>query len=178
MTKRRKPKLEDLIPPPPAPHIRWMIRRDMDEVLAIENERFEFPWCENDFIRVLRQRNAIGLVVDYDEQAVAYVIYELHKRRLHILGIAVDSRFDRRGFGRMLIEKLVGKLNPDRRVRISAEVRETNLGAQLFFKACGFRAVSVVRGLYRDTDEDAYIMQYRLSLAQEAEIRQRWQECY
>ncbi len=27
-------------------HIRWMIRRDMPEVLAIEDESFEFPWLE------------------------------------------------------------------------------------------------------------------------------------
>ena len=27
-------------------HIRWMIRRDMPEVLAIEEDSFEFPWSE------------------------------------------------------------------------------------------------------------------------------------
>ncbi len=37
--------------------IRWMIRRDMDEVLNIEYEGFEFPWSEDDFVRCLRQRN-------------------------------------------------------------------------------------------------------------------------
>jgi hypothetical protein len=36
-------------------HIRWMIRRDYAEVLAIEARGFEFPWCEDDFIRCLRQ---------------------------------------------------------------------------------------------------------------------------
>ena len=39
-------------------HIRWMIRRDMPEILAIEDESFEFPWIEGDFIRCLRQRTA------------------------------------------------------------------------------------------------------------------------
>src|SRR5438046_713436 len=42
-------------PKPPAPplpvHIRWMIRRDMPAVLAIEQECFEFPWYEADFGR-------------------------------------------------------------------------------------------------------------------------------
>ena len=41
-------------------HIRWMIRRDMPEVLAIEHASFEYPWCEEEFLRVLRQRNCIG----------------------------------------------------------------------------------------------------------------------
>jgi hypothetical protein len=31
----------------------------------------------------------------------------------------------------------------------------------LFFRACGFRAVSVVRGYYADSPEDAYVMQFR-----------------
>lgn len=179
MSKRRKNiEPEDLIIVPQRPHVRWMIRRDMDEVLRIENDQFEFPWCEDDFRRALQTRNCIGLVVDFDEQAAGFVIYELHKTRLHVLNLAVAKQFERRGFGRILLDKLIAKLNPDRRVRISTEVRETNLNAQLFFRACGFRAVGVVRDYYQDTTEDAYVMQYRLSLAQEAEIRRRWQECY
>ena len=35
-------------------HIRWMIRRDMTDVLQIESQAFEFPWTEEDFIRCLR----------------------------------------------------------------------------------------------------------------------------
>ena len=49
-------------------HIRWMIRRDMPEVLGIENSSFEFSWSEDDFIRCLRQRNCIGMVAEYDER--------------------------------------------------------------------------------------------------------------
>jgi len=45
------------------------------------------------------------------------------------------------------------------------EIRETNLSAQLFFRALGFRAVSVLRDFYEDTPEDAYLMQYRYSAA-------------
>ena len=65
-------------------HIRWMIRRDMPEVLDIESESFEFPWSEDDFIRCLRQRNCIGMVAELDDQVVGFMIYELHKTRLHI----------------------------------------------------------------------------------------------
>ena len=40
-------------------HIRWMIRRDMAEVLDIERQSFEFPWFEEDFIRCLRARRRL-----------------------------------------------------------------------------------------------------------------------
>lgn len=142
-------------------HIRWMIRRDMADVLAIESEGFEFPWCEDDFLRCLRQRNCIGMVAEQDDRVVGFMIYELHKSRLHILNFAVGTQFRRSGVACEMVHKLIGKLSSQRRNRILLEVRETNLAAQLFFRSAGFRAVSVLRGFYEDTPEDAYLMQYR-----------------
>ena len=142
-------------------HIRWMIRRDMPEVLEIENRSFEFPWSEEDFIRCLRQRNCIGMVAEHEERVVGFMIYELHKNRLHILNFAVRPEFRRRGVGSQMASKLVGKLSHQRRNRIQLEVRETNLSAQLFFRNTGFRAISVLRNFYEDTVEDAYLMQLR-----------------
>lgn len=141
-------------------HIRWMIRRDMSEVLEIERASFEFPWFEEDFIRCLRQRNCIGMVAEHAERVVGFMIYELHKTRLHILNFAVAANQRRRGVGRQMIEKLVGKLSSQRRTEITLEVRETNLPAQVFFRQSGFRATSVLRDFYDDSPEDAYVMQY------------------
>ncbi|MDA7977674.1 MAG: ribosomal protein S18-alanine N-acetyltransferase [Pirellulales bacterium] len=142
-------------------HIRWMIRRDMSEVLEIEDSSFEFPWTESDFVRCLRQRNCIGMVAELDDQIVGFMIYELEKSRLRLLNFAVASSWRRQAVGGEMIRKLVGKLSSQRRTRITLEVRETNLAAQLFFKSNGFRAVSVLRDYYEDTTEDAYVMQYR-----------------
>jgi ribosomal-protein-alanine N-acetyltransferase len=142
-----------------------MIRRDMPSVLAIEQECFEFPWYEEDFIRCLRQRNCIGMVAEASERVVGFMIYELHKNRLHVLNFAVHDQFRRRGVGSQMAKKLITKLSHDRRSRLMLEVRETNLPAQLFFRALGFRAVSVLRSYYEDTPEDAYVMQFRCSSA-------------
>jgi len=142
-------------------HIRWMIRRDMPEVLDIENRCFEFPWFEEDFIRCLRQRNCIGMVAEHEERVVGFMIYELHKTRLHILNFSVHPDFQRAGVGSQMIAKLVSKLSFQRRTRVLLEVRETNLDAQIFFRNNGFRATSVLREYYDDTPEDAYVMEYR-----------------
>ena len=142
-------------------HIRWMIRRDMPEVLEIENNGFEFPWFEEDFIRCLRQRNSIGMVAEYDEHVVGFMIYELHKSRLHILNFAVHPEFRRNDVGQQMVAKLISKLSHQRRTQITLEVRETNLDAQLFFRDQGFRATTVLRSFYDDTPEDAYLMEYR-----------------
>jgi len=101
-------------------HIRWMIRRDMPEVLDIEGESFEFPWLEDDFIRCLRQRNCIGMVAEHDDRVVGFMIYELHKTRLHILNFAVGDSFRQQGVGRQMASKLISKLSQQRRYRIHA----------------------------------------------------------
>jgi ribosomal-protein-alanine N-acetyltransferase len=142
-------------------HIRWMIRRDMPEVLDIESGSFEFPWLEEDFIRCLRQRNCIGMVAEHDDRVVGFMIYELNKTRLQVLNFATAADYRRRGVGSQMAAKLIGKLSAGRRTRVTLEVRETNLPAQLFFRANGFRAVSVLRDYYEDTPEDAYVMQFR-----------------
>jgi [ribosomal protein S18]-alanine N-acetyltransferase len=144
-------------------HIRWMIRRDMPMVLAIEESSFEFPWSEEEFIRCLRQRNCIGMVAEVGDKVVGFMIYELHKNRLHLLNFAVCPSVRRTAIGTTMIDKLVSKLAWDRRNRLVLEVRETNLDAQLFFKSLGFRAISVLRDFYSDTTEDAYLMQFRLT---------------
>jgi ribosomal-protein-alanine N-acetyltransferase len=141
-------------------HVRWMIRRDMPEVLNIEQEAFEFPWSEDDFTRCLRQRNCIGMVAEMADSVVAFMIYELHRTKLHVLNFAVLRSHRRLGIGTRMLEKLIGKLSPDRRGRIVLEVRETNLPAQLFFRSLGFRATSVLKDFYQDSTEDAYLMQF------------------
>ncbi len=143
-------------------HIRWMIRRDMPEVLTIEHASFEFPWCEEEFLRVLRQRNCIGMVAEYGERVVGFMIYELHKNKLQILNFATHPEFCRQGVGHQMVAKLVGKLSSHRRTRIALHVRETSLPAQFFFRIQGFRAQEVIREHYLDTGEDAYLMQYLL----------------
>jgi ribosomal-protein-alanine N-acetyltransferase len=138
-------------------------------VLAIEEESFEFSWSEDDFIRCLRQRNCIGMVAEHNERVVGFMIYELHRNRLHVLNFAVHPDFRRRGIGQQMMNKLVAKLSPQRRTRIQLEVRETNLAAQLFFKNLGFRAISLLRDFYEDSPEDAYLMQFRFKANENVE---------
>ncbi len=141
-------------------HIRWMIRRDMAEVLSIETQSFEFSWCEDDFIRALQQRNCIGMVAEVDGHIVGFMVYELHKTQIHVMNFAVAEEYRRRGIGSQMLAKLVSKLSNQRRTRLMLEVRETNLSAQLFFRSNGFRAITVLREFYEDTPEDAYIMEF------------------
>lgn len=151
-------------------HIRWMIRRDMPEVLAIEADNYVLmgypfaPWDEDDFIRCLRQRNCIGMTAEVDDKVAGFMVYELHESRLHILNLAVDPVRQRQGIGAEMTTKLIRKLSPQRRTRILMEISEHNLDGQLFLSRQGFRAINVLREWYDDPKYgDAYLFQYRLA---------------
>ena len=142
--------------------IRWLIRRDMPFVLDIEVASFSTPWTEEDFRCCLRHRNCIGLVAEHNQEIVGFMIYELLKSRLRILTFAVAPSERRQSVARQMVRRLIDKLSQQRRKEIVLEVRETNLSAQKFFQSQGFRAVSVLRDYWDDTEEDAYVMRYRL----------------
>lgn len=144
-------------------YIRWMIRRDMPEVLTIENESFAFPWDEDKFLTNLRARNVIGMVAEHGERVIGFMVYSLDRESIAILDLAVDPSFRRQRVGSQLIEKLVGKLSRQRRHVLTMTVRESCLGGQLFLKSQVLLATRVIRECFHDTDEDGYVMQFDIN---------------
>lgn len=144
-------------------HWRWLIRRDMEEVLEIERLCFQWPWKEDDFILQLRKRNCIGCVIEEVDSVIGFCVYELYQLRIDIIDFAVLPRVQRTGVGRLMLEKLKGKLSRNKRRRLSVLVRETNIDALLFFRASGFRCHGIQRDAYEETDEDGYRMEYEVS---------------
>lgn len=142
--------------------VRWMIRRDMPQVLAIEQKSFDIHWTEEDFVNCLRQRNCIGMVAEIELAVVGYMIYQLEKDSLYVLNFAVAPKWRRHRVGESMFATLVKKLSQQRRHTIRLEVRESNIGAQQFYRAMGMRAVKVLREHYIDVGEDAY--QFKLTI--------------
>jgi ribosomal-protein-alanine N-acetyltransferase len=141
--------------PPEAPkdQIRWMIRRDLPDVLRVEAEAFPEPWSEDDFLKLLRQRNAVGVVAEHGTEIVGYLLYELHKGRVVVVNIAVAKAHRFRGVGRYLIGKAkIAAARGGRAVRVT--VCERNLEAQVFYRKTGFKAIRFTRGV---GDEDGTI---------------------
>lgn len=149
----------------PALHIRWLTEMDLPDVLEIERGSFDDPWTEEEFRKVLRLRNYVGMVAVTESLGivVGYMVYGLKPGGLELASLAVNPNFRREGIGRQMIAKLVGKLSPRVRKSIDLVVMETNMGAVKFFSQVGFIAIGVLRGFYRETSgEDGYRMVYRV----------------
>jgi [ribosomal protein S18]-alanine N-acetyltransferase len=144
--------------------IRWLIRVDMPEVLAIEREAFSRQWSEEDFLSYLRQKNCIGMVARQGKKVIGFMIYELCPKWLQLHRFAVARTHRRVDVGTALIDQLIGKLSLDRRVAIGTSIPEENLEAQLFFRSQGFKSDGIVEDCTEAGEPTVeYLMKYDIS---------------
>lgn len=143
-----------------SPQTRWMIRRDLPEIMAIEGLSFTSPWTEEDMLSVLRRSSVIGMVAENGEKILGFMIYDLQKTEIRMLDFAVHPMWRREGVGSELIGRIDNKLRNLHRSRAVANVQERNLETQKFLRACGWRATAVERGFY-DDGQDAYVFERR-----------------
>ena len=121
--------------------VRWMIRRDMASVLAIEAANGG-DWQEETFLSNLRERNIIGMVVEKNQlDIVGHMVYVLHKKRLEVVNFGVCPKHKRRGIGTRMLNKLKGKLNENSRRQLTIDVPDTKLDFHLFLRANSFLAI-------------------------------------
>ena len=138
--------------------IRMMFPDDLPGVLSVEMDCFDDPWDEREFREQLRKGNCFGSVATVRCKVVGYLVYELLAGEVVVLSVAVAPEHQRCGIAGDLVRKQFARLTPKYRNRIVANVRESNLEAQLFFKSLRFRAVRVLSNFYDDMGEDAYRM--------------------
>lgn len=129
-------------------HLRWCVRRDLAEVMTIEEQQRD-SLSEEELLTLFRQKNVIAMVAEHRERVVGVYVYRLQKDRLDLLRMATDYDMRRRGVGSQMVAKLKEKMNSHRRTRILIDVPDWNLDAHLFLRAMGFRATSVSGGDYR-----------------------------
>lgn len=135
-------------------HIRWMIARDMEEVLAIEAASDPSPWDRDDFMVCLRRMNCIGNVAERGDRVVGYTIYRLERDKLQILKLAVLPSARKSRVGTTMVRRLIDKLTSHRRWRIAANVDTSNLAALAMLAGEGFQVTHEL------ADSNEYLMQY------------------
>ncbi len=128
-------------------HVRWMINRDLRDVVASDAAATCAPWSKEDYKSRLSQRNAIAMVIELATTSrgkpvvVGAMVYQLHKQHVELERIFIEPEYQLRSFGRQLISELRSRLTRERRTRIKVTVEESNLRLLLFFQSVGFSAV-------------------------------------
>lgn len=125
---------------------------DLKRVFEIENMSFDQSYGINMFQQLYDM--GIGfLVAEVDGYVVGYVMFWIkYENQGHIISIAVDKNYRRRGYGTQMLVKAIGILSLLRLDTIYLEVNEKNEGALEFYKQFSFRQDRVVPGYYENGD--------------------------
>jgi ribosomal-protein-alanine N-acetyltransferase len=79
----------------------------------------------------------------------------------HLGNLAVVPGARRRGVATALVEDLLREARTRDVEVVTLEVRVSNFAAQALYRRHGFRLAALRRGYYRDTGEDALVMEWR-----------------
>jgi len=134
--------------------------RDLTAIEEIERRSYPTPWSRSMFAGELAKPSSVCLGA-FDEDTgklIGYLIVARYVDAWHVMNIAVEPRFHRRGIATMLLEQLFELTGEDERRGYTLEVRVSNEGAIKLYERLGFRGRGLRRGYYTDNREDALIM--------------------
>ncbi len=141
--------------------IRLFRSEDVPPVAAIEREVFTDAWPESFFQGELSQQGVYATIAERGGRLAGYLVAWLLGPTGHVGNLAVAPGERRRGVARQLIEDLLDRAETLKIRSLALEVRVSNFAAQTLYRAHGFRLAGLRRGYYRDTGEDALIMERR-----------------
>jgi [ribosomal protein S18]-alanine N-acetyltransferase len=134
---------------------------DLPQVISIERRSFPTPWSLAMFVLELSKPSSICLAAAEEDgsrlgKLLGYTICSRYADVWHVMNIAVDPRWRRRGIGSSLLTALIERAGPAESYTL--EVRPSNPGAIALYERYGFRPAGTRPRYYRDTGEDALIM--------------------
>ena len=134
---------------------------DVPPVAAVEREVFADPWPESFFLGELSHPGVYAMIAERNGKLAGYMLAWLTAGTGHIGNLAVVPGERRRGVARRLLGDLLERAGVLGIRTLVLEVRVSNFAAQALYRAHGFRLAGLRRGYYRDTGEDALIMEWR-----------------
>jgi len=148
-----------------APRLRRMQIPDLEAVLAIENQVYEFPWTRGNFIDSLAAGYEAWLLEDGD-MAAGYFLALQGVDEMHLLNISVAPASQGRGHARQMLDALCRLCRQSGCLQLWLEVRLGNERARQLYRRYGFAEVGRRRAYYpaaQGQREDAVLMSLQLA---------------
>jgi ribosomal-protein-alanine N-acetyltransferase len=139
--------------------IRIMRYDDLDEIMEIEEQAYDFPWSRGIFTDCLRVGYTC-LVHESVDEIHAYAVMSTGAGESHILNVCVREDMQGLGLGRQLVEHLVKIAKNMKSDVILLEVRPSNRPALALYHELGFNEVGIRKAYYPTSEgrEDALIL--------------------
>ena len=127
-------------------------RLDLDNVVKIETESYEFPWLRRTFEDCLTAsyESWIGELLGREEpdDIVGYGILNVRADEAHLLNICVKKQSQGCGFGRDIVGYLIERAKAKGAKTMFLEVRPSNGIARELYDSVGFRQIGIRKGYY------------------------------
>lgn len=138
--------------------LRQMKMEDLPRVMEIERECFPIPWHESAYITEIANRSAYYIVAVINDEIVGYAGMWIITDEAHVTTIGVAR--DKRGMkiGEQLLVGLLDEAMKRCALRMTLEVRRSNIVAQSLYRKYHFMPAAIRRGYYTDNHEDALVM--------------------
>ena len=130
----------------------------LGDIEKIEQNAYPTPWSRTMFASELAKPTSICLGAFEGTRLVGYIINSRYVDAWHVMNVAVDPDYRRRGIATRMLEELFELTKNDGRRGYTLEVRVTNAGAIDLYERLGFERRGVRRGYYTDNREDALVM--------------------
>ena len=146
--------------PNPELTIVQMQRRDVREIMPIENAVYPKPWTEkvfHDELEMMHRNHRLYLVARVGRELVGYCGLLFSNDDAHITNIAVSPRWQHCGVATELMLELAWEARERGFQALTLEVRHTNSAAQELYRRFGFTPAGIRKKYYENTD-DAIVM--------------------
>ena len=145
--------------------IRPMSEADLDDVMSIETQIYDFPWTRQIFHDCLRV-GYISHVCELDNELAGYCIMSTGASEAHILNLCIAPDYRRNGLGQRLLEHMLDTAKQRNVGTVFLEVRPSNQGAIALYDKMGFNQIGTRHDYYpaKVGREDAIILAISLEV--------------
>ena len=146
--------------------IERMSEHDLLEVVEIEEQSGLSRWGWAAYYAELQGGNRELMLVakpvppreTNPHRIAGYIVARETAGELHINNVAVRDQYRRRGYGNLLLGRVIAEARRKWATTAFLEVRSGNSAAQALYQKCGFRAIARRPNYYSDPPEDAVVM--------------------
>lgn len=140
--------------------IRLAERRDLSDILVIENQQFPEPWSRSMMLdEITNSENRRYSVAEENGVVIGYLgLMFVLKDELHINSIGTRPGHEGRGVATSLLDEAWAEVSSRGVARATLEVAVSNTRALELYYRYGFAPVGVRKNYYQQTHEDALIL--------------------
>ncbi|WP_226660132.1 ribosomal protein S18-alanine N-acetyltransferase [Pseudalkalibacillus hwajinpoensis] len=143
---------------------RSMTIEDIEDVMRIEHATFPTPWSRSAFYNeIVINHFATYLLLEVGEEIAGYCGVWVIIDEAHITNIALHPDYRGMKLGEALLKKAIHFAKSRGAVKMTLEVRVSNIVAQNLYRKFGFEEGGIRKNYYTDNQEDALVMWVNLN---------------